>query len=124
AIHRIMFMRAHVAYPADIRGQRLAAPPFAAQEKTQLRRQFSCAQKELLHTRLAVGQAVADEGQVAAEALFSGHGKMRVSVMRVVDGMAILRAQLRIVLHYCRAATVGEDKIVSRNQLPERISDV
>src|SRR5207248_3628958 len=40
------------------------------------------------------------------------------------DGIAIARPQMKVALNYRRSATISKDKVILRDQLPERVPAV
>src|SRR5205807_65456 len=65
AIHAIVIGGGNVTDPAHIARQWLPCPTFAAKNERHLGGKLSRAQKELLYAALAVGEAMADKGQIA-----------------------------------------------------------
>ena len=116
-----MVARGDVAERADVRRQRAVVPAGAAEQERARGRQLRRAQEELLHARLAVREAIAEEGEVAREPLVALDGVVRLGVERVVDGHAVTRAERPVALHDGIAAAVGEDEVVARHQRAERV---
>ena len=77
---RFVIAGSDVSDPPHIGGQRLSAPPLAAEDELHVRRQLRGAQEELLNTFFTVGQTVADKGQIAYERRIGRFGMMRVGI--------------------------------------------
>ncbi len=101
-------------------GSGLSSHPAPPSRKRAPGRERGGAEEELLDARLAVGQAVAEEGEVAREARVGVDREVRLGVERVVDRHAVAGAERAVALDDGVAAAVGEDEVEARDELAER----
>src|SRR5205823_11801613 len=73
------------------------------------------------YSRFAIRQPMRYQRQITNQLWVSRHGIVRIRVEPVVDGIAIARPQMEVTLNYRRPATIGKDKVILRDQLPERV---
>ncbi len=92
----------NVADVANVGGHGLVCPAFAAEKKSELRSQFRGAQEELFNAGFAVGEAVAEEGDVAGKGGIGRDGMMRLRIEAVVDAEVGARAEGEIVVRGTR----------------------
>ena len=111
-----MLGRVDVAAVADIGGHRLRLPAIAADQEAAVGQGGGGAEEELLHPRFTVGQAVAEESEVAGEAVVRRHGMVRRGIERVVDRHALRRAEAGVCIDDGRAAAVGQDHVEPRQR--------
>ena len=111
AVEGIMFGRVDMAAMADIGGHRLAFPAIAANQEAAVGQQRGGLEKIFLHSRFPVGQAIAEESEIAGEARIGRDGEMGVGIERVIDGDAFARAHCSIGRDDRIAAAIGEDKV-------------
>ena len=105
----------------DIGRQRLVRPAIAAEHKPLLR-QIGCdRKKEFLDAPLAIRQAVGDQSQIAGKSRLRRHREVGRRIEAVVDRRAASRTEALISRHHRRSAAIGQDHVISRDQLAERI---
>ena len=112
---------ADMSDPANVVGQGTPAPALASKYELEIRSKFGGSEKEILHTLLAVGQAVSHKRQLANQSRVWLHGIVAFRIEAVVDGHTIPRPESQIMFHHRRPAAVGEDEVVLRNQSPKGI---
>src|SRR5919197_6453115 len=78
-------------------------------------------EKECIHPCFAIWHAVAEKPERSCKAGLRLDRIMRGGVQSVVDGHTGAGPEGLICLHYRRATTIGEDKIVRRGALTEWI---
>src|SRR5581483_7982239 len=78
-------------------------------------------EEELLDARFPVGHAVPHKRQVTLELRIGGNRKVGVGIKRVVNGVAVLRAKLAIVVDDGLSTAVSENEIVLRDQAAKRV---
>ena len=105
-------------------GSRFSAPALAAEQELELGCLFGSGKEELLNPRFPVRHAVSDECQIASEAIFRRDRKMSAAIQTVINRKAILGPEPQVVLDDRIATTISKDKIVLRNEPPERVSDI
>ena len=124
AVQRVVVGGVDVSDVRDVRRHRLVVPAVAAEQEAAVRRRGRRAEEELVDARLAVGQPVGEEGEIAREARLRRLGVMGGRIERVVDRHALARPERCVGRHHRIAAAVGQHEVVARDQRAERIRRV
>src|SRR5581483_5538268 len=123
-VNQIMLSGTDMTNPANIPRKSLSSPPFTTKQKLKFWGAFGGCQKKLLDPCFTVRQAIANEGQIASEAVIRVHRIVSLGIKSVVDWETIPGAQIHVLLNYRIAAAVSKDKVVFRNQNAEGITGV
>src|SRR3954447_3570200 len=124
AVERVVIAGEHVADVVDGPRHPLVFPAGAAEKKTAVGEKQGRADKKLFDARFAIRKPIAEEGEIGLELFFRRHGMVRGRIERVVDGDALPRAERLVLVHDRRAAAVGEDQVVTRNERAKRIGEI
>src|SRR5690242_7523581 len=110
-----------MAHVLHIHRHRLVSPAAAAEYEPMIWQSFRDFEKELFNARFAIWQTIREECEITDKPFISSNGMMRVRIERVVDRHAHLRAERLVTAHNRFAAAVGQDQIVTGNQIRKRI---
>src|SRR5690554_133413 len=107
--------------PAHVRRHRLVAPAGTAKEEGLAWGQGRWLQEELLYTRFAIRQAVAEEAEISSKALVRLSRKMCLGIKCVVDRDALFGAHGAIGIDHGIAAAIGQHQVDLPQGTMERV---
>ena len=79
-------------------------------------RELGSTDEEILNALLAIGQAISHEREIALHRRIGSNRVMRFRIESVINGITASGTEMLVMFHDWRAAAVGEDEVVARNQ--------
>ena len=121
-VHPVVVRGGNVADVPHIVRHSLVAPTFATEKEALAGRELRGTQKELVNARFPIGQAIAEEGDIAGERRIWRNGKVGLRIETVVHAVVRRCAELEETIARLRASAVAQDGVVAPAGQGERVT--
>src|SRR5262245_18276488 len=95
--------------PAHVGRKRLACPSFTTTSKRVVRSEFCGGEQKFRYAPLAVPHSISDKHKITCKRGACRYIVVRRRINGVVDGMAIGRAQPRVMVYHVWATAISKD---------------